>query len=289
MAEGHQYPRRVLAASIVALAMAAGAQAQQPTVRAERGGLAIGGSVSGSTINLVDPRLLASVESLTRQLESATRLSADHSEAQKKLRAELEAKLDLNDRQFRTALEIAGEKDVPRERLAAKLVEIAGRFKTLQGMAAAQPGDDAKVIALKAEAQNAVDAGELARADALLAEAETEQWRTLDRFAISAAETSARRGDIALARLRYREAAQHFAKAAGALPAEGVGRDQRTDYLLREAHALDRQGDEFGDNDTLAIAIARYRSLLNVVPRAREPLRWASILERSRRCVEVPW
>ena len=74
----------------------------------------------------------------------------------------------------------------------------------MQTTAPAQPGDGTKVVALKAEAQKAIEAGDLARADALLAEVETEQRRMLDRLAVNAAETSARRGDIAFTRLRYR-------------------------------------------------------------------------------------
>ncbi len=119
------------------------------------------------------------------------------------------------ERQVRAALGILGENDIPPERLAAKLVEIAERFKDLQATASAQPGDDPKIAALKTDAQKAIEAGELAKADALLAEVETEQRRALDRLAVNAAETSARRGEIALTRLRYAEAAKHFANAAG--------------------------------------------------------------------------
>ena len=87
--------------------------------------------------------------------------------------------------------------------MPSKLVEVAERYKTLQTTALAQPGDGAKVVALKDEAQKAIEAGDLARADALLAEVETEQRRMLDRLTVSTAETSARRGDIAFTRLRY--------------------------------------------------------------------------------------
>jgi hypothetical protein len=40
----------------------------------------------------------------------------------------LKEKLDLNERQVRAALGILGENDIPPERLAAKLVQIAERF-----------------------------------------------------------------------------------------------------------------------------------------------------------------
>jgi tetratricopeptide (TPR) repeat protein len=142
-------------------------------------------------------------------------------------------------------------------------------------VALAQPGDDAKVAALKAEAQKAIEAGDLAKADALLADVESEQRRMRDRLAVNLAETSGRRGDIALTRLRYSEAPQHFANAAAALPPENTHEEKRIGYLAREADALYRQGDEFGDNDALRAAIERQKHLIGLNPRERVPLRWA--------------
>jgi outer membrane PBP1 activator LpoA protein len=129
------------------------------------------------------------------QLAALVRQAADLSETQKKVIAKLEDELDLNQRQIRAALGVLGENDIPPERLAAKLVEIAERFKDLQATASAQPGDNPKIAALKTDAQKAIEAGELANADALLADVETEQRQALDRFAINAAETSAQRGE----------------------------------------------------------------------------------------------
>src|SRR5436190_3425827 len=208
-------------------------------IRAETGGIAIGGSVAGSTINIGVP---------PEQLAALVRQATDLSETQKKVIAKLEDELDLNQRQIRAALGILGENDIPPERLAAKLVEIAERFKDLQATASAQPGDDPKIAALKADAQKAVDAGELTKADALLADVETEQRRALDRLAVDAAETSARRGEIALTRLRYAEAAKHFANSAGVFPPNSGYEDRRISYLQKEASALFQQGDELGDN-----------------------------------------
>src|SRR6516165_3362120 len=75
----------------------------------------------------------------------------------------LKEKLDLNLGQVRAALAILGENDIPPERLTAKLVEIAERFKDLQATASAQLGDDPKIAALKIDAQKAIEVGELAR------------------------------------------------------------------------------------------------------------------------------
>jgi tetratricopeptide (TPR) repeat protein len=240
------------------------AYAQQ--VRADTGGVAVGGNVSNSTVTIGIP---------PEQLAALVKQGTDLSEAQKKLIANLEGQLDLNQRQIRAALNILGETNVSPERLAARLVEIAERFKDLQASASTQPGDDPKVAALKADAQKAIDEGELAKADALLADAQTEERRDLDRRAVNAADTSARRGQIALTRLRYSEAAKHFAEAAVVFPPGTANEDKRIDYLKKEADALLRQGYEFGDNSALRSAIERYERLLELQPRARVPLDWA--------------
>jgi tetratricopeptide (TPR) repeat protein len=237
-------------------------------IRAETGGIAIGGSVAGSTINIGVP---------PEQLAALVRQATDLSETQKKVIAKLEDELDLNQRQIRAALGILGENDIPPERLAAKLVEIAERFKDLQATASAQPGDDPKIAALKADAQKAVDAGELTKADALLADVETEQRRALDRLAVDAAETSARRGEIALTRLRYAEAATHFAKAAAIFPPNSAHEDKRISYLTNEANALYQQGEELGDNSALLLAIERRRRLAELITSERAPLEWPRV------------
>src|SRR5262249_40114547 len=156
-----------------------------------------------------------------------------------------------------------------------KLVEIAERFKDLQAIASAQPGDDPKIAALKTDAQKAIEAGELAKADALLADVETEQRRALDRLAVNAAETSAQRGEIALTRLRYAEAARHFANAAAMLPPKSAHEEKRIEYLSRELSALYLQGSQFGDNGALRTAIERCTRLIDLNPRERMPLQWA--------------
>jgi tetratricopeptide (TPR) repeat protein len=258
----------VAALSICFLGSCISADAQQG-VRAETGAVAIGGNVSGSTINIGVP---------PEQLAALVRQSADLSETQKKVIAKLEGELDLNQRQISAALGILGENDIPPERLAAKLVEIAERFKDLQATASTQPGDSPTIVSLKAEAQKAISAGELAKADALLADAETEQRHALDRLAVNAAETAARRGEIALTRLRYAEAAKHFANGAAVFPPGSAHEDKWISYLQKEANALYQQGDERGDGDALRSAIERRKRLLELVPREGAPLKWAGTL-----------
>jgi hypothetical protein len=174
-------------------------------VRADTGSIAIGGSVTGSTVIIGIPQ-----EKVDELVRDAKRPLEELTAQQRENIVLLKEKLVLNEHQVRAALAIVGENDIPPERLSGKLVEIAERFKELQATVSAQPGDDPKITALKTDARKAIEAGELAKADALLADVETEQRRALDRLAANAAETSAQRGEIALTRLRYAEAAKHF-------------------------------------------------------------------------------
>src|SRR5262245_42419599 len=240
-------------------------------VSADTGSIAIGGSVTGSTVIIGIPQ-----EKVDELVRDAKRPLEALTTQQRENIALLKEKLDLNLGQVRAALGILGENDMPPERLAAKLVEIAERFKNLQATASAQPGDDPKIAALKTDAQKAIEAGDLAKADALLADVETEQRHALDRLAVNAAETSAQRGQIALTRLRYAEAATHFANAAAVFSPNSAHEDKRISYLHKEASALFQQGYELGDNDAFLLAIERCKRLVELTPRERVPLAWAN-------------
>src|SRR5207248_10059269 len=123
-------------------------------VRADTGGIAIGGSVTGSTVIIGIPQ--EKVDDLVRD---AKRPLEDLTTQQRQNIALLKEKLDLNERQVRAALGILGENDIPPEWLTVKLFEIAERFKDLQATASARPDDDPKIAALKTDAQKAIQAG----------------------------------------------------------------------------------------------------------------------------------
>jgi tetratricopeptide (TPR) repeat protein len=243
------------------------AHAQQ--VKADTGSIAIGGSVTGSTVIIGIPQ-----EKVDELLRDAKRPLEELTAQQRETIALIKEKLDLTLNQARVALAIVGENDVPPELVPVKLVEIAEGFKALREKVSAQPGDDPKIAVLKTAAQTAIDAGELVKADSLLAEIETEQRRAHDRLALNEAETSARRGDIALTRLRYREAATHFGNAAASFPPASAYKDKWITYLRKEANALYKQGGELGDNGALLLAVERYKALLKITPHDRTPLDW---------------
>ncbi|WP_315718633.1 MULTISPECIES: tetratricopeptide repeat protein [unclassified Bradyrhizobium] len=208
------------------------------------------------------------------ELGALIRQHEDHTGTQKKLIARLQADLDLNERQMREALRILGENDVLNEHLGAKLVAIAGHFENLRPGALPDAGDSPAIIALKLDVQKAIDAGKLARADALLEDIAIEQRHNVERSAINLAGTLARRAEIALTRLRYREAAEHFASAAAVIPSGINHEDRRLGYLTQEASTLYLQGHEFGDNAALLSAIECFQRLITPALRARVPLDW---------------
>ena len=246
--------------------------AEDVTVKATEGGIAIGGNVTNSTIGVPDETLNAIVEEFKKGNKALEDLNA----LRRKPSPSCRRQLDLNENQIRAAFDILGEKDIPPERLGAKLVEIAQKFKDLESIAAAQPGDDAEVTALKNEAEEAIKAGALGHADDLLAEIDAKQAAAEDRLAANRAATKAKRGEVALAQLRYADAAKRFAEAAHELPEGEEYSAERLGYLNSEASALYQQGDEFGDNAALASAIDRYRRILELSPRERVPLDWAT-------------
>jgi tetratricopeptide (TPR) repeat protein len=248
-----------------------------------QGGVAAGRDIRDSTIIVGIPpeKLEALVRDRTALLDDKTKLLEGQVKSHELTIDLLKKELNINERQIGAALNILGENDVPPERLAAKLVEIAKRFKELKEAGAPQPGDAPEVAQLRKEANQAIDVGDLARADELLAGLEQVQQaalrreqQVLDQRALDLAETQARRGDVALTGLHYLDAARHFAAAAAQVPRD----ERRLAYLDEEADALYRQGDERGDNAALDRAIERYRSLLALRSGERASSEWAATL-----------
>ncbi|HNG51624.1 MAG TPA: tetratricopeptide repeat protein, partial [Plasticicumulans sp.] len=248
-------------------------------VRADHGSIAIGRDNTGPiTIGVFGAELLRLIE-------------AERS----KTAAPLQAQIDTLARQsgvseaaMRNFLRILGEKEIPAEKLVERFTDILQRHRaSLQRLAALDP-DDPAIRALIEQARAAVQQGDYDAADRSLAEAEyadlaaarqaeqlAEQARVAARqHLLTAAATRAERGDLAMTRIDYLAAAEHFRQATALVPAEDS--ETRADYLHRQANALYQQGDEFGDNAALLNAIAIWRKTLELRPRERVPLDWAT-------------
>ena len=125
----------------------------------------------------------------------------------------------------------------------------SSRISICSQIASTQPGDNAQIVAVKAGAQKAVEAGDLNKVDALLTKIGIQQRQDLDRFAVNAAKTMARRGAIALTRLQYAQ------MDPGNAP-----------WTVDEGESGTKRLEE---------AVAAYRAALEVNARDRAPLQWA--------------
>ena len=89
---------------------------------------------------------------------------------------------------------------------------------------------------------------------------------------LGAASSTAADGDVAVTERRYLEAAGLFGQAASYVPS-GHSSEQGG-YLLRQAEALYRQGDERGDNNALRGSVEVCERALAEYQRSEFPLEW---------------
>jgi tetratricopeptide (TPR) repeat protein len=232
------------------------------------GGVAVGGDIKNSPITIGIP-----AQSLPGIIEAATKDWRALTDQQKQKIDALQNNLGVNEEALKAFFATLGENEVPVGRLGEKLLEIAGHYKEALAQAAPAPNDGPEITTVKSAAKDALVTGRLDRADELLERLEKLQDAAIASAQLERASTSAHRGQLAMSRLRYRDAAQFFADAAKHVPEER--NDVRLGYLDQEAGALYRRGDERGDNAALTAAIERYRILLTLRPRERVPLEWA--------------
>jgi tetratricopeptide (TPR) repeat protein len=183
---------------------------------------------------------------------------------------------------------IVGEQDVSLEQVPTKLGEIAARHRAMLDRWSVLDAGDPATAALAAEAKAAIDVGRYDEADALLLRAQEQDLaaahraeqlardaeQAAERRFLRAAESEGKRGDLAMTRLRYEDAAKRYAAAANMVPSTRP--DERRLYLEEEAGALYQQGAERGDNKAALLAIDRYRAFARAADRAATPLDWAT-------------
>jgi tetratricopeptide (TPR) repeat protein len=255
------------------------------------------GVINGQvTINQQDPSALAAMAKTFADQVSATAEAKAKAEAQA---ADLAAKLGVTSSAVGAFFRILGEQNVPQDKIAERLIQIAVHFKNTQGELAVLHPADPREAELADQAKQALDAGRLAEADKLLDQAkdvEVAAYRQAkelrekvqeaeDRRALNAAKLLANRGSVALTSLQHLAAANAFRQAADLVPAGYP--DIRADYLSRQANALFRQGDEYGDEAPLHDAIATYRLVQAVEPRDRAPLAWAQAEQEIAICLRT--
>ena len=212
-------------------------------------------------------------ETLPGIIEAATKDWRALTDQQKQTINALQQNLGVNQNALKAFFATVGDNEVPIGHLNEKLIEIAGHYKELLAQSAPRPSDGPEIAKVKSAAKDALEAGQLDRADGLLEQVEKLQYAAIASQQLEYANTLAQRGQLAMSQLRYPEAAQRFADAAKRVPEERS--DFRLRYLDQEADALYLQGNERGDNAALTAAIERNRFLLTLRPRERVPLEWA--------------
>jgi tetratricopeptide (TPR) repeat protein len=203
--------------------------------------------------------------------------------------AELATQLGFTREAVISFFQIVGEQDVPFEKVPLKLNEIAARHRDLLDRWSVLDTTDPVIANLAEEARQAIETGRYDEADSLLlreceadiaaarqAEYIAQQAReAAERRLLRVAQSEEKRGDLAMTRLRYSDAAEHYAAAVGFVPAHLP--DRRNSLLSRRANALFCHGCESGDNDALRHCVETFRVVLEGVPRERVPLQWAAI------------
>lgn len=234
------------------------------------------GVAAGGNINARDINIGIRSEQLERLIKDRVKPIQELADNQKMLIVLLQEKLRLNESQVRTALAIAGETDVPTEKLNETLVSIANRFRTLQARISAMSDHYPEIAQIKEAILTAVENGDIDGADKLLANLQEHQENAANRSAMEFVDTLAQRGDIAFMRLRYLEAAHYFAAAAERVPTGYLG--ERVVLRIDENQALFRQGYERGDAEALKSAINGGRDIIAIVSTetAPKPLRLAA-------------
>jgi hypothetical protein len=151
-------------------------------------------------------------------------------------------------------LRIIGEQDVPLEKLPQKLAEVAEQYKSAMARLSALDPEDPITRDLVQRAQAAIQSGHLEEADQLVSQAEqaelaaahrTQQLAqqaqaAADQWLLRAAADVDVRGNIAMTRLHYLDAARYFQEAADLVPSGHP--DRKGQFLFTEAGALLRRG-----------------------------------------------
>jgi tetratricopeptide (TPR) repeat protein len=250
--------------------------------RIEAPGGVAAGSITASPINIGIPP-----EKLPGIIEAATKDWRGLTDQQRQTIDVLQRNLGVNENALKAFFSTLGEQDVPLDQVPTKLGEIAARHRAMLDRWSVLDAGDPATAALAAEAKTAIDNGRYDEADALLLRAQEQDiaaarqaeqlardaQQAAERRFLRAAESEGKRGDLAMTRLRYEDAARRYAAAAGMVPATRP--DERRRYLEREAGALYQQGSERGDNKAALLAIDRYRAFARAGDRAAAPLDWA--------------
>ena len=199
--------------------------------------------------------------------------------------AELRARHNIPESALKRLQSILAQQQMTGEQRLARLDELAGWLAATVAHLRAPSNEAAEARRVKAQAADALEAGELERAMDLLkairehvrearrrAEARlAEELQTLKAQMTEEAAATARLGELAMARHDLDAAAEHFADASGQLPAEQPALE--LGYRYRRAEALAAKAETTGEPGAIEAAAAAYRVCLRLVTPERDAAR----------------
>ncbi len=168
----------------------------------------------------------------------------------------------------------------------ARLIDLANWLSATVEHLRRPSNEPAAVLKIKAEAADALDAGELERAMELLKVVRerlrderrgterriAEELENLRLNMLEEAAATVRLGELAMARFDFAAAADFFADAAGQLPAKETGLE--FDYRQRHAEALASLSEQTFDARVLEAAAQAFRTCRRLLVRERDPGSW---------------
>ena len=203
--------------------------------------------------------------------------------------ADLRERHKLPDAALKRLQTILAQQSMSAEHRLARLDELAGWLMATVAQLRAASNDAAEVRQIKTQAATALEQGDLERAMDLLKairehvrdarrRAETrlaEELQTLKGQMTEEAASTARLGEMAMARNDLDAAAEHFADAAGQLPAQEPALE--LGYRYRRAEALAAKAETSGDGRAIEAAAVAYRVCLRLITPERDAGAWARI------------
>ena len=161
----------------------------------------------------------------------------------------------------------------PDEALPVAVKTFVERAEAIEAELAKRTNFPAEVEAARQRAKALVEALRIEDAEAELAKARALLRESREQTAREEARLLGEEADLARLRIAYREAAAKLDEAADLVRFDT---EAAWGYARRAADVVTDLGSEFGDNDVLRDAVARYRRCLGMAPRDRVPLDWAA-------------
>lgn len=213
------------------------------------------------------------------QVESGVAGIADEQRAHTaKLDAILElvaAQKGVSPEPLRAILERLGEAGVPDDQIPARLAVKADEYLALREQWSKLGEATPDVEAVRRDALDLIERGDLEGARRLFTDARVVIRTAREKRAREEAAMLAGEAEVDQLQLRYLEAADRFAEAETLVASFDA--NARFYYIFKQAHSVQRYGDEFGDNKAMRTAIKLWRQAARLRPRAEKPLVWASI------------